>query len=262
MKGLQKDGTDMSVARKIVFVIALMVFLGAGGVIAHHYISGWMTSKALSDLDKTKAGKDDLVTDKGIVSAEYAGLYKKNPDVIGWIKIEGTRIDYPVMQTPDDPEFYLRRNFNKEHSVAGVPFLDADSDIFAPTANWLIYGHHMKDGTMFHDLLKYAEEDFYKEHPLIQFDTIYKGGKGQYKVVAAFYSQIYPEDEDVFKYYTYAGMTGGRMLDAYVAGVRSLSQYNTGVNVAEGEQLITLSTCSYHVPGKVGRFAVVAKKVK
>lgn len=252
----------MSLGRKIVFVIALVVFLGAGGVIAHHYITGWLASKELSDLGKLEAGKDDLVTDKGIVDAKYVELYKKNPDVIGWIKIDGTRIDYPVMQTPEDPEFYLRRNFNKEYQVSGVPFLDADSDIFAPTVNWLIYGHHMKDGTMFHDLLDYAEEDFYKEHPIINFDTIYKGGQGEYQVVAAFYSQIYPEDEPVFKYYTYAGITGVKQMDEYLSGVRAIAQYDTGVNVAEGEQLITLSTCSYHVPGKVGRFGVVAKRIK
>lgn len=252
----------MSLARKIVFVIALLVFLGAGGVLAHHYATGWLASKELSDLGDLEAGKDDLVTDKGIIDAKYVKLYKKNKDVIGWVKIDGTKIDYPVMQTPDDPEFYLRRNFKKEYKISGVPFLDKDSDIFAPTGNWLIYGHHMKDGTMFHDLLKYAEEDFYKKHPIINFDTIYKGGQGEYQVIAAFYSQIYPEDEDVFKYYTYAGLTGGKQLDEYLAGVRSLALYDTGASVAEGEQLITLSTCSYHISGHDGRFAVVAKRIK
>lgn len=252
----------MSLGRKIVFVIALMVFLGAGGVLAHHYISGWLASKELSDLGKLEAGKKDLVTDQGVIDAKYVKLYKKNPDVIGWIKIDGTKIDYPVMQTPDDPEFYLRRDFQKKYKVSGVPFLDSESDIFAPTGNWLIYGHHMKDGTMFHDLLKYADEDFYKEHPIINFDTIYKGGQGEYQVVAAFYSQIYRNNEDVFKYYTYADLTGAKRLDEYMAGVRGLAQYDTGLSVAEGEQLITLSTCSYHIPGHDGRFAVVAKRVK
>ncbi len=252
----------MGTGRKIIFVIALMVFIGSLGVIINHYVTGWRAEKALTDLGALKSGEKDLVTEKGIVDGKYAALYKKNPDIIGWIKVKGTGIDYPVMQTQSDPEFYLRRSYEKKYSISGVPFLDAYSDVFKPTLNWLIYGHNMKDGTMFHDLLDYAEEDFYKAHKTIRFDTIYKGGGGRYKVVAAFYSQIYPENKNVFKYYTYADLNSDREYKEYIEGVKKLSEYDTGVDAVPGDQLITLSTCSYHVPDKLGRFAVVAKKIK
>lgn len=252
----------MSIGRKIIFVIALMVFVGALGAIVNHYVTGWRAEKALTDLGELKTQQDDLKTDKGIVEGRYTGLYKKNPDIIGWLTIEDTHINYPIMQTRDDSQFYLRRNFDKEYSISGVPFMDAASDIFIPTCNWLIYGHNMKDGTMFHDLLNYAQEDFYQEHKTIRFDTIYKEGQAEYEIIAAFYSQIYPEDEKVFKYYNCAGITTEEQFDDYLEGVKSLSEYDTGIDAEYGDQLITLSTCSYHVPDKLGRFAVVAKRLK
>ena len=252
----------MSTGRKIAFVIALMVFIGALGAILNYYMTGWRAEKALTSLGQLKAQQQDLPTDKGIVLGKYVALYQKNRDIIGWLTIDGTKMDYPVMQTQKEPEYYLRRNFDKKYSISGVPFMDAKSDIFIPTANWMIYGHNMKDGTMFHDLLDYKDNEFYQEHKTIKFDTIYKGGQAEYQVVAAFYTQIYPKDKKVFKYYNYAGITGRKQFDEYIKGVKDLSRYDTGVDAKYGDQLITLSTCSYHVPDKLGRFAVVAKRVK
>lgn len=261
-KAKKNKRVKMSLPRKIVFVIAMMVFVGAAGVLANHYIEGWRAQKALTDLEPVNIQAEDLQTDKGIVIGKYAGLYTANPDIIGWIKIKGTRINYPVMQTQNDPEFYLRRNFKKEYSVSGTPFMDAMSDIFIPTCNWTIYGHHMKDGTMFKDLVKYADYEFYKKHKYIKFDTIYKGGQGTYEVVAAFYTQIYSSEDNVFKYYQYPGITTEAEFTEYVNGIKKMSEYNTGVEVQYGDQLITLSTCNYHVGDGKGRFAVVAKRIK
>lgn len=252
----------MSLPRKIVFVIAMMVFVGAAGALANHYVEGWRAEKALSGLEPVNIEFEDLQTDKGIVAGKYAGLYTANPDIIGWLKIEDTHINYPVMQTQNDPEFYLRRNFEKEYSLSGTPFMDAASDIFVPTCNWTIYGHHMKDGTMFKDLVKYADYDFYQDHKYITFDTIYKGGQGTYEVVAAFYAEILDVNSKDFKYYQYAGITTEAQLKEYMTGVKNLSEYDTGVEVSYGDQLITLSTCNYHVGDGKGRFAVVAKKIK
>lgn len=252
----------MSLPRKIVFVIAMMVFVGAAGVLANHYIEGWRAQKALTGLEPVNVEAADLQTDKGIVIGKYAGLYTANPDIIGWIKIEDTHINYPVMQTQNDPEFYLRRNFEKEYSLSGTPFMDAASDIFIPTCNWTIYGHHMKDGTMFKDLVKYSDYDFYQEHKYITFDTIYEGGQGTYEVIAAFYAQVLDADSNAFKYYQYAGITTEAEFTEYVNGIKKMSEYNTGVEVQYGDQLITLSTCNYHVGDGKGRFAVVAKRIK
>jgi len=259
----KKKREKMSLPRKIVFVIALMVFVGAAGVILDHYVTGWRAENALTELEQLKDEQlPELKTDKGIIIGEYVELYRQNPDIIGWIEIEGTRINYPVMQTKNDPEFYLRRGFDKEYSLSGTPFMDAGSDIFVPTANWTIYGHHMKDGTMFQNVTKYADYDFYQEHRTIRFDTIYKGGQAEYEVMAAFYAEIKNVDEGGFKYYKYADITTEDRFNEYVEGIKAESVYDTGVTAEYGDQLITLSTCNYHVGDGRGRFAVVAKRIQ
>lgn len=245
----------MGLVRKIILVVCLIVFVGAAGVLIQYYYNGYKEMNSLKDLKQSEEF-EDLKTDKGIIIGKYVPIWQKNKDLIGWIRIDGTKIDFPVMQTPDDPEYYLRRDFNKKHSTGGVPFMDVHSDIFIPTSNFMIYGHNMKNGSMFHDLIKYEDEEFYRDHKTINFDTIYKGGQGVYQVVAAGYSQIYDKDSSKFKYYAYAGMTSEREYHEFVDGVKKLSCYDTGVVPEYGSQLITLSTCT-NVSDE-GRFFVVA----
>jgi sortase B len=234
----------MKIIRRIIFIIALLVFIGSAGYLGLHYFEGQQTENAFRQL--TVDGGHDL-----------AALHEQNPDIVGWIKIDDTRVDYPVMWTPDDPEFYLRRNFQKEDSVAGTPFLDAASTM-PGSSNWLIYGHNMKNGTMFHDTLKYEDKAFYDGHKTIHFDTL--EGEGLYEIVAVCYTQIYEENAQVFKYYQYASIVDEASFDAYVQGVKALSIYDTGVTPVWGDQLITLSTCEYSVED--GRFIIVARKVQ
>jgi sortase B len=234
----------MKIIRRIIFIIALLVFIGSAGYLGLHYFEGQQTENAFRQL--TVDGGHDL-----------AALHEQNPDIVGWIKIDDTRVDYPVMWTPDDPEFYLRRNFQKEDSVAGTPFLDAASTM-PGSSNWLIYGHNMKNGTMFHDTLKYDDKAFYDGHKTIHFDTL--EGEGLYEIVAVCYTQIYEENAQVFKYYQYASIVDEASFDAYVQGVKALSIYDTGVTPVWGDQLITLSTCEYSVED--GRFIIVARKVQ
>ncbi len=234
----------MKIIRRIIFIIALLVFIGSAGYLGLHYFEGQQTENAFRQL--TVDGGHDL-----------AALHEQNPDIVGWIKIDDTRVDYPVMWTPDNPEFYLRRNFQKEDSVAGTPFLDAASTM-PGSSNWLIYGHNMKNGTMFHDTLKYEDKAFYDGHKTIHFDTL--EGEGLYEIVAVCYTQIYEENAQVFKYYQYASIVDEASFDAYVQGVKALSIYDTGVTPVWGDQLITLSTCEYSVED--GRFIIVARKVQ
>ena len=245
----------MGIIRKIILVICLIIFVGAGGILGKYFYDAYKDMHKLTDLSNV-AKVEDLKTDKGTIIGKYVPIWKKNKDFIGWIKIKGTKVDFPVMQTKDDPEYYLRRNFDGEYSTGGVPFIDSNSDIFKPTSNFMIYGHNMKNGTMFHDITKYKDEDFYKEHKTIKFDTIYKGGQGTYEVVAAGKSRIYSEDDDIFKYYQYAGMTSEEDFTTFVKGVKKLSNYDTGLTPEYGDQLITLSTCTND--SNEGRFFVVA----
>ena len=249
----------LGLGRKIILVIGMIVFLGSAGMLLNYFINGAKEESALNELGKMKMGGEDIVTDKGTVVAEYSKLYQANSDIIGWISIDGTKIDYPVMQTQNDPEYYIHRGFDKKYSKSGTPFMDANSDIFIPTSNFMIYGHNMKNGTMFHDLLKYESKSFYKKHKTFKFDTIYKGGQGTYEVIAAGYSQIYPQDSDKFKYYQYAGITSESDFNEFLKGVKELTPYRINSSAEYGDQLITLSTCAYHVDD--GRFFVVAKRI-
>ena len=191
-----------------------------------------------------------------VMLPEYATLYEENPDLFGWVQIEGTKLDYPVMYTPDEPEYYLRRAFDRSESISGVPFLDASWT--EGCGNYLIYGHNMLSGAMFAALLSYAQSDFYEEHPIIRFDTLFDRGK--YEVIAAFYSKVYDAgDQNVFRYYQYTDLSAPERFQEYMSQVKDAALYDTGVTAQYGDQLLTLSTCSYHTDN--GRFAVVARKI-
>lgn len=191
-----------------------------------------------------------------IMLAQYVSLYEKNADMFGWLYIEGTSVDYPVMHTPDDPEFYLRTNFDGDYSVSGVPFID--SDCFEGCGNYIIYGHNMKNGTMFNSILSYKDESFWREHPTICFDTMYQSG--EYEVFAAFYSKVYNVDETaVFRIYDYADLSDEQVFNEFTQQVKKAAIYETGVSTSYGDEFITLITCSYHVNN--GRFVVIAKRI-
>ncbi len=191
------------------------------------------------------------------ILAKYETLYKKNKKLIGWLKIDDTNIDYPVMQTVNN-EYYLDHNFNQEYDKNGSLFLDKDCNAAFPNTNMIIYGHHMKSGKMFGNLNYYSKESYYKEHPQIQFDTIYE--EGVYDIMYVFRSRIYNEDEVVFKYYQFFDVNSADEFYSAMDEMARMSLYDTGVTADYGDKLITLSTCDSSEED--GRFVVVAKKVK
>ena len=188
---------------------------------------------------------------------KYDELYKKNPDFFGWLKIEGTVIDYPVMYTPRDPEYYLHLDFYGNYSDSGMLFIDGECP--AEGNYYLIYGHHMNNGSMFGELPKYKDKAFYEDHKTVFFDTRYE--LRDYEVVAAFYSKVYPVDEedDHFCYYKYKNLQSASAFNEYVANVKANAIYDTGITPQFGDELITLSTCNYHT--SEGRFVVVARRI-
>lgn len=190
------------------------------------------------------------------VLEEYQTLYNKNKKLIGWLKIDDTIIDYPVMQTANN-EYYLDHNFNQEYDKNGSLFLDKDCDVVRRNTNLIIYGHHMKSGKMFGNLNNYSSEEYGKKHALIQFDTIYE--KGTYEVMYVFRSRIYNEDEVVFKYYQFFDAASEAEFNSNMQEMAALSLYDTGVTARYGDELLTLSTCDSSEAD--GRFVVVAKRV-
>ena len=201
----------------------------------------------------------ETLTDEEIAAAiaaaaheKYSALFDQNNDFIGWISIEGTNVNYPVMQTPDNPDYYLKHSFEKSYSDYGVPYIE-ESCAVGLSNNVVIYGHHMKNGSMFADLCKYTEKDFYEEHKTIQFDTLSTLGK--YEVVAVF---KFNTNKETFKYNEYCTMNEEAFKE-FMSQVHERELYDTGIDAEYGDQLLTLSTCEYTYTN--GRLVVIAKKV-
>ncbi len=190
---------------------------------------------------------------------EYQPIYELNPDYFGWLSIEGTAFDYPVVFTPEEPEHYLHLAFDGTYSNSGVPFLDGN---WSGNENYfLIYGHNMKNGTMFGQLLPYMNAAYQKEHPVIQFDTLHE--RHEYEVMAVFLSKVYYLDEEyqnAFRYYEYYDLADEYTFKEYIRLVKQSALYDTGVDAEFGDAILVLSTCNYHTED--GRFVVVARERK
>jgi len=187
----------------------------------------------------------------------YRELHEQNPDMVGWVKIEGTAINYPVMYTPNDGDYYLNHGFDRKKAKSGVPFIDQRCAIDPPGTNTIIYGHHMKNGTMFADLAKYKDQKFWEQHPIVRFDTL--TAQQQYVIIAVFQSKIFRSDEDVFKHYNFINAHSQADFDRYIENIKQLSLYDTGITAEYGDELITLITCNYH--DENGQMVVVARKI-
>lgn len=183
-------------------------------------------------------------------------LAERNPDYFAWLTVEGTRINYPVMHSPTEPDRYLHRNFDGGESLSGTPYLAADCG--PDSDNLLIYGHNMRDGTMFADLLRYQEAEFWRQHPTLTLETA--EGVQSFEIVAAFRERVHFQSESgVFRYYAYAGALTEAEFADYAAQIAACALYQTGCSPVYGRQLVTLSTCAYHTEN--GRFVLVAQKM-
>ena len=188
---------------------------------------------------------------------EYQELYLQNNDMVGWIKVEDTKINYPVMQSKDNPNFYLKHGFDKEYTDYGCPYMSESCDVNKPSDNLIVYGHHMKNGTMFSDLEKFKSKDFWEEHKTFRFDTLYV--KQTYEIIAVFKTAVYTGSENEFRYFQFVDAATKEQFDGYIQRAKEKAFYDTGVSAEYGDKLITLSTCEYS--GQNSRLVVVAKKV-
>ena len=202
--------------------------------------------------------EEKIKNDESDLLKEYQDLYLQNDDMVGWIKIDGTKINYPVMQTVDEPNYYLRRGFDKKYTIYGCPYMQENCNVDKPSDNLVIYGHHMNDGTMFANLMKYTKKSFWEEHKTIVFDTLEE--HKEYEVMAAFKTVVYSDSPESFKYYHFVDAENEEEFNAFVKKCKELSFYDTGVEAEYGDKFITLSTCEYSK--KNSRMVVVAKRVK
>ncbi len=241
--------------------ILIYIFLVILIIISLIYIVFFMKNKneslnnssALSEVKIDESKIDEQTTDRMLQVQE---LQKENSDIVGWIEIEGTNINYPVLQGTDN-DYYMTHNYKKEEAKDGSIFLDKDYNWDIPSSNLLMYGHNMGDGEMFQDLLKYEDEEFYMEHPIIRFTTANEDA--EYDIISVFKSRVYYKSEkNVFRYYFFVNADNEAEYNEFVNNAKKASLYDIDKTAQYGDQLITLSTCSYHTED--GRFAVVARK--
>lgn len=186
---------------------------------------------------------------------EYQALYEINRDMVGWIQIEDTAINYPVVQTPKEPNFYLRKNFYKEKATCGTIYVREACDVNLPSDNVTVYGHNMRNGTMFADLHKYEKKSFWEDHRYVNFDTLH-----EYRTYEIF--SIFKTTADLtkgFTYHIYDTFATEKAFNEYVSTCKNLSMYDTGITPDFGDKLLTLSTCDKSIAD--GRLVVVCRLV-
>ena len=252
------------IKRKNIFIILEIILLIVILAISSYFFFKQVLENR--NLDKEYEEIQDIVTTEVIEKntddkentyekIDLKDLYKINSDLVGWIKIDDTNINYPVMQNED---FYLRRNIYKDYSSYGTPYLAKYCDI-KTSDNLVIYGHHMNNSAMFGELENYKNKSFYDSHKYIKFYTLENDITTEhiYEIITVFKTVVYSENS--FKYYSFNNAKDSQDFDDYVSMCKQLQLYETGKTANYRDKLITLSTCEYS--RKNGRMVVVAKEV-
>lgn len=266
-----KDDVGFDKVRKILLWVCLLVFAGSMFYLIDFGAQNKKSQENLATLQsQMEQAEKDVADGKINVSniegypndylAKFYPFYLENEDIKGWLQIEGTNVNFPVVQTSDN-DYYHRLGFNKEYDYYGTPYIDYECDVKTPSTNIIIYGHNIRnDGQMFNDLTKYKQLSYYKEHPLIDFDSVYK--EGEYKIFAAFITNTLAEHDNgnVFEYTHFVNAENEEEFNEFVDEVKRRSIFDTPVDVEYGDELLTLSTCTYEF--KEARFVVVARRVR
>lgn len=215
------------------------------------------------ETDEPKLLEEETVKAEKIIKEpqiliEYKSLYEDNDELYGWIRIKNTIINYPVMYTPEKPNFYIHRNWEKEESVSGSIYVDGRCT--KDSENLIIYGHNMKDRTMFGSLREYKDREFFEKHKYIEFDTIYE--KSQYEIISVSKAIIYYDiepNENEYLFYEHVELDSEEEFNLYIENIKKQSYYEIGTSAQYGDKLITLCTCDYWTEN--ARLIIIAKKI-
>lgn len=246
----------------IICAFSIVFAVSSGFLIKHYYDSARQAEMYDNLIEVVETEPEETqepmnYSEEKTFISEYQELYLQNNDMVGWIKVEDTKINYPVMQSKDNPNFYLKHSFDKAYTDYGCPYIQENCDVDIPSDNLIIYGHNMKDSSMFSGLMKYTDKSFWESHKTISFDTLTE--KCDYEIIAAFKTVVYTGSPESFKYYQFINADTGDEFNAYITKCKELALYDTGVTAEYGDKLITLSTCEYSRNN--GRMVVVAKKI-
>lgn len=215
-----------------------------------------VTTEAMELLDQPE---NQLEPIPSLWQEQYQTLVSANPDCVGYLEIPGTAIQFPIMLTPTEPEKYLYRDFYGKSEKRGTPFLD-QATVLSKSQNYIIYGHNMKDGSVFGALPSYLDKNFCEEHRFIYFNAGLS--EGVYEVIAVCKTEVLAKVSEEFKYYQYGGSLSQVDFEAYIQNVRKMSVYSFEMDIEWGDELLTLSTCYHRKSGDDGRLIVVAKRIR
>ncbi len=241
---------DKILRRTFYILLYIAIFLSFSYIVM--YYINMKNTKAQSNLlneihiDTTSIPQDDEPTKpiKTERMLKLEELQKENSDIIGWIEISDTNINYPVLQGTDN-DFYMTHNYEKKYASSGSIFLDKDYSWEPQSTNLLIYGHNMKNGTMFKDLLKYKDKNFFDSHPSFRFTTVNEDMN--FEIISVFQSKVYyKHEQNVFRYYYFINAKNEDEFNSFVTNAKNASLYDTTKTANYGDLLMTLSTCAYH----------------
>ena len=247
--------------RAVLFLVSL-IFIVAGVFCLVLYSNSLNPAGSSPVIEAPDAWPPDEPPEKPEGSSElvmlnrYKDYYEENEDLVGWIRVPNTAIDYPVVYCSDN-YFYLHNDFLKKPSKEGVPFLDMGAGILENNRSLSIYGHYLKNGKMFTALHKYKNLDYYRSYPLFQFDTLYE--EGLFKIFSVFYMAGNRSDK-LFYYYPVADFPDDEAFMRHVKQLQVRSIFDTTVDVDPGDQLVLLTCCTYEVDNL--RLIVAGRKVR
>lgn len=219
-------------------------------------------------------------TEPPVMLPEYAAIYQLNNDLVGWINIPSIKVKYPVLQTPDRPDYYLRRDFYGNHNTSGCLYVRETCNVFTPSDNVVIYGHAMKTGDMFGRFYYFRDKPYWEKNQYFTFDTLYE--HHDYQIFSVFRTSGtwgigYP-------YHVFNEAASEEAFNKFIADIKGAAftmdkskvngenlflgsvYYDTGITPKYGDKILTLSTCEYSIrdPGtnaKNGRLVIMAVRV-
>ncbi len=242
----------------IIIVLVILILIAVGYFVWSEY----QKQKAKQAIQEVQEFMDSSSVEGANTQDEekigkLKALQEQNPDIKAWIKIEGTQIHYPILQSEDN-EYYLTHNYKKEKSSYGSIYLKNTVNIENQNANLILYGHNMKDGEMFQNLLNYKEKSYWEEHKNVTF--VMENEVRKYEIIAVFPSRIfYQNEKNVFRYYNYTSLDTQEIYQEYIENINAIKLYDTGITAQYPEPLLTMITCEYSQEN--GRMVVVAKQV-
>lgn len=257
----EKKKSSMSGLQKALIIIGVLLIGGSLVYSGYQWIIARNHAEQINEL-KTYVRTQEPETGEGEAQEEtyvspYKEIFDMNSNMVAWLKIPDAKVDYPVMQTREDEEYYMYRDFYGEPDKNGCLVLAAAADIDRPTKNLLIHGHNMRSGEMFGELDLYKDQEYEKQHDTITLYT--QNDERTYQIMAVFYGKVLNQEEDGFRYYRFFGTDDEEEFKAFYDEVKSRSFYDTGVTADKDDELITLSTCTNR--GKRDRLVIVGKRI-